>query len=87
MTGVSLRGGVYWFRGRIDGRMVQKSLETADEAEAIRKWNISRDEYRRDGGHAPEWGAMRMEGEPSPGTCCAAYRALARDALRRERGL
>lgn len=36
MKGVSLRRSVYWYRGRVDGQVVQFSLGTSDEAEAIR---------------------------------------------------
>lgn len=37
MKGVVLRRKMYWFRARIEGKVVQFSLDTHDEAEAIRK--------------------------------------------------
>ena len=36
MKGVTLKRNTYWLRMRIDGKLIQRSLGTSDEAEAIR---------------------------------------------------
>lgn len=37
MKGVVLKRSVYWLRMRVDGKLIQRSLGTSDEAEAIRR--------------------------------------------------
>lgn len=46
MKGIRMRRGVFWFRGRIDGEVVQWSLGTSDEAQAILNYRRKRAELR-----------------------------------------